>query len=180
MKFASEDLVEEHLSISLGLDILEKMVSEIRLCGTSGTKDAADLVNFLRVFVDKCHNKKEEDYLFPAMARAGIPNRGGPIAQLIIEHTQGREYLSQMAAAIQGHTLQTDKFAQAAEGYVGLMRAHIREEDTVLFPEGDSMLTLDIEKHLLEQFDVFEEEVMGEGVHEKLHETLHRLETKYQ
>ena len=31
MKFASEDLVEEHLSISLGLDILEKMVSEIRL-----------------------------------------------------------------------------------------------------------------------------------------------------
>lgn len=179
MKYASEDLVEEHLSISLGLDILEKMVSEIRLCGTSDTKDAADLSNFFRVFVDKCHHKKEEDYLFPAMERAGIPNRGGPIAQMLSEHREGREYVSLMAASIQGHTLQSDKFAQAAEGYVALMRAHIREEDTVLFPEGNKMLPLDIQKHLLEQFDLFEEEVMGEGVHEKLHETLHRLETKY-
>ncbi|NLC93837.1 MAG: hypothetical protein GX677_10380 [Treponema sp.] len=60
-----------------------------------------------------------------------------------------------------------------------MMRAHIEKENKVLFPMGDKLLPMNEQEHLLTQFEEFEEEVMGKGTHEKLHETLHRLEKKY-
>jgi hemerythrin-like domain-containing protein len=35
-------------------------------------------MEFLTVFVDKCHHGKEEEFLFPALEAAGIAREGGP------------------------------------------------------------------------------------------------------
>lgn len=174
MKYASEDLRTEHRGILFGLDILEKMAE-----GAADTGDAGEMVNFFRLFADKCHHGKEEGLLFPAMEKAGIPNKGGPIGQMLAEHAQGREYIAEMGASAGGGALQADRFKEAAAGYIQLMRAHIDKENSVLFPAGDRMLPMDVQKQLLDRFEGFEEEVMGKGTHEKLHEVLHRLEEKY-
>ena len=179
MKYASEDLRNEHEGVLFGLDILEKMAGKIRREGAMDVKDAAEMVNFLRLFADKCHHGKEEGLMFPAMEKVGIPNKGGPIGQMLLEHDQGRQHIAEMAASTEGSTLQADRFAEAATGYIQLMRAHIDKENSVLFPAGDRMLPTDVQKQLLDQFEGFEEEVMGKGTHEKLHETLHRFEGKY-
>ncbi len=177
MKYASEDLKKEHEGVLFGLDILEKMTDVIGQEGTIDAKDAAEMVNFFRLFADKCHHGKEEGLMFPAMERASIPR--GPIGQMLLEHNQGRQYIAEMVASTDMGTLQADRFAEAAAGYIQLMRAHIDKENSVLFPAGDKKLPWDVQKQLLDQFEGFEEEVMGKGTHEKLHETLHRLEEKY-
>lgn len=179
MKYASEDLRTEHEGVLFGLDILEKMADAIRRIGSVDVHDAEEMVNFFRLFADKCHHGKEEGLMFPAMEKAGIPNEGGPIGQMLAEHNQGRQYIAEMKASTEGGTLQAERFAEAATSYIQLMRAHIDKENSVLFPAGDRMLPMDVQQLLLNQFEGFEEEVMGKGTHEKLHKTLHRLEGKY-
>ena len=70
-------------------------------------------------------------------------------------------------------------FVENAENYIELLRNHIDRENTVLFPMGDKLLAKNIQEELLEKFEVFEEEVMGKGTHEKLHAMLHKFEKKY-
>lgn len=179
MKYASEDLRNEHEGVLYGLGILEQMVRTVRLSGAADTSDIEDMINFLRLFADKCHHGKEEGFLFPAMEKAGIPNVSGPIAQMLAEHNQGRQYIAEMGASVADGNLQPDRFTKAAAAYIDLMRAHVEKENTVLFRVGDKMLPVQEQEHLLNQFEEFEEEVMGKGTHEKLHETLHSLENKY-
>lgn len=179
MKYASEDLRNEHVSILFGLEILEQMVKVVRQSNVIELKDIDDMVNFLRVFADKCHHGKEEGLLFPAMEKVGIPNEGGPIGQMLIEHNQGRQYIAEMGASAANAILQSDRFTEAATAYFKLMRAHIEKENTVLFPMGDRLIPMDKQTQLLNQFEEFEDEVMGQGTHEKLHETLHKFEEKY-
>ena len=70
-------------------------------------------------------------------------------------------------------------FAAAASAYAKLLRAHIDKENTVLFPMGDRKIPAGEQAVILEKFEQYEHEVMGEGTHETLHELLHRLTEKY-
>lgn len=179
MKYASEDLMNEHEGVLFGLTILERMADMVQRGKKVESSDIGEMVNFLRLFADKCHHGKEENLMFPAMEEAGIPNGEGPIGQMLLEHNEGRKYIAEMSASIDFGTLKEDKFIQAAESYIRLMRAHINKENTVLFPLGDKMLPADEQKKLLYQFEEFEEKVMGKGTHEKLHGLLHDFEVKY-
>lgn len=179
MKHASEDLMNEHKGILFGMTILEKMSNEVQESKKVEINDILEMVNFLRLFADKCHHGKEEELMFPAMEKAGITNEGGPIGQMLLEHNQGREHIAEMRASINNGTLTEDKFIQAAKSYIALMRGHINKENTVLFPLGDRMIPMDEQKQLLDRFEEFEEEVMGKGTHEKLHELLNNFKIKY-
>ncbi|HOO11779.1 MAG TPA: hemerythrin domain-containing protein [Bacillota bacterium] len=179
MKYASEDLINEHKGILFGLRILQKIVKTVEQPGEADIKDINDIIDFLRLFADKCHHGKEEGLMFPALEEAGIPNEGGPIGQMLKEHIQGRQCIAEMAASVGSRALQADRFTEAATNYIDLLREHIQKENTVLFPMGDRILPFDKQRQLLEQFEAFEEEVMGKGTHERLHETLHKLGEKY-
>lgn len=179
MKYASEDLMNEHEGILFGLRILEQMANIVQEPKKIEIGDISEMLNFLRLFADKCHHGKEEGLMFPAMEKAGIPNEKGPIGQMLLEHNEGRKYIAEMGASIDNGILKASRFIQAAINYISLMRAHINKENTVLFPLGNKMIPLDEQKQLLNQFETFEEEVMGKGTHEKLHEILHKFEVKY-
>lgn len=125
MAYASEDLVREHINISLSLDILEKMAHAIKQTGKADMKDIEHLLNYFRTYTDKYHDGKEEGFLFPAMEECGIVNKGGPIGKLLAEHNEARQCVRDMTEAAAGGKLQVDKFVQAATVYIQLMRAHI-------------------------------------------------------
>lgn len=180
MKYASEDLIKEHDGILFGMTILEKM-AELVQDGSVHVEngDIEDMVNFLHLFADKCHHGKEEGMMFPSMEKAGVPTDEPIIGQLLIEHTEGRKHIAEMGASVESGHFNEDRFVKSARSYIGLMRPHIDKENTVLFPIGDDRIPMDEQKALLEQFEVFEEEVMGQGTHEKLHALLHRFKIKY-
>ena len=49
-----------------------------------------DAARYFREYVDGCHNKKEENHLFPLIEQRGIPRSGGPLAVMLMEHEQNR------------------------------------------------------------------------------------------
>lgn len=179
MKYASEDLMNEHEGILFGMTILEKMAGMLQNSVEVDTGDIKAMLDFFRLFADKCHHGKEEGLMFPAMEKAGIPNERGPIGQMLFEHNEGRKHISAMSSSINDGVLKKHDFINAAKNYIDLLRAHINKENTVLFPMGDRVLSDSEQNQLLSKFENFEEEVMGKGTHEKLHEMLNRLELKY-
>lgn len=178
MSKAIEDLRHEHEAILSSLGILDAMVARL---GGANAPTAADLrgfLGFLKEFADKCHHGKEEGILFPALVKAGIPEKGGPVGQMLAEHVEGRKLIAAMDRAI-SDAVDARAFAAAAGGYGELLRAHIGKEDHVLFPLAEKALTpaqLDV---IFDGFEQHEEKVIGHGRHEELHAMLKELKRRY-
>lgn len=178
MKFASQDLREEHEAILYGLDILEEMADRLEDQLSVELEDLEALVDFLKLFADRCHHGKEEGLYFESLEKAGIPRQNGPIGVMLTEHVEGRSYIARMSSALSDGYAPLD-FAAAAKSYVELLRNHIGKENQVLFLMGDQRLPEDEQVRLIQAFAAFEAEVMAPDSHEKFHATLKRLGGKY-
>ncbi len=126
-----------------------------------------EVVYFLKIFVDKCHHGKDENYLFKELVNKGIANEGGPVGVMLQEHVQGRDYIAQMARSLDDKNI--SGYNNAAIQYRDLLRRHIDKENNVLFMMADNVIDEQSQSLMLEQFEQHEETVIGHGVHEKLH-----------
>lgn len=178
MNKAIEELMHEHAAILEGMRILEGIAGLMEHGGAVDEGDISDMLGFLKVFADRCHHGKEEWYLFPALVRAGISDQDVPITALLSEHARGRELLRAMEAAT-FPKLRPAEFMAAAHGYIELLDAHIRKENTILFPLAGKLLTKYRAEELLEAFGAYEENVVGKGKHDELHALLGRLRARY-
>jgi hemerythrin-like domain-containing protein len=178
MSKAIDDLRHEHDAILSALGILDAMVGKLAGTKPPTGEDLWGFLGFLREFADKCHHGKEEGILFPELVKAGIPDKGGPIGQMLAEHVEGRGFIKTMDAAI-GRTVDKSAFAAAAGGYAGLLRSHIAKENDVLFPAADRVLSESELEAIYERFEQHEETVIGHGRHEELHALLKALSKKY-
>lgn len=180
---ATKQLTDEHKSIKLMLNILEEICKRLE----SGEKVDLDhldrIVEFIKVFADRCHHSKEEDLLFPAMEEAGVPKEGGPIGVMLTEHDYGREYVRGISQAISkyrsGDTEASVDIVKNAKGYIELLTQHIYKEDNILYPIADKFLSEKKQEELYEEFEKIEKERIGEGIHERFHELLHYLQDIY-
>jgi hemerythrin-like domain-containing protein len=178
MNQATQTLRHEHEAISLGLKILARMEQRVNAEQITDIEDLSTMTDFLKTFADTCHHGKEEGILFPALKEMYPAQTQGPIQGMLGEHTQGRQYLADMQAALQP-TLKINAFHEAASAYAQLLRAHIEKENTILFPMAERLLSPEQQLQLAHAFDVHENKVMGPGQHEALHTTLKKLQAKY-
>ena len=111
-----------------------------------------ELLEWLRVFADRNHHAKEEAYLFPALAQAGVPAAGGPVGVMLEEHTEGRELVRLMAESPRAPR------AAAARRYVHLLREHIDKENGVLLPLADAVLDPEAQLLVARAFEQVEAE----------------------
>jgi hemerythrin-like domain-containing protein len=141
---ATERLREEHVLILRVAGVLERLAQRSELRGETDFEAFEDCIDFVRLYADACHHGKEEDLLFPALESQGMPGRAGPIAVMLEEHRQGREYARHMRNAIEparaGDEDALRRLRNAARGYVALIRGHILKEDNVLFEMADRMV----------------------------------------
>ncbi|RPJ11609.1 MAG: hemerythrin [Deltaproteobacteria bacterium] len=179
----TEQLKEEHQGIQLMLKILDKICQKMESGEKVDDGHLEKILEFFRVFVDKCHHGKEEDLLFPEMEKAGIPKEGGPIGVLLAEHDQGRGRVREMSEAVieyQGNQASASlKFTESARNYITLLNQHIEKENNELFPWGERVLSEKQKQELLEGFEKLERERIGEGKHEEFHRLLHHLREVY-
>jgi len=179
---ATQQLREEHEGIKVVLAVLEHLAGEMRQGRAVKTEHLEQILDFLRTFADRCHHGKEEDELFPALANIGIPVEGGPIGMMLIEHTEGREYICGMGEALARlHAGESahEAFARNARGYVDLLRAHINKENMVLFVMAEMHLPVAEDARLTAAFARIEQERIGAGVHERYHAMIHALRNEY-
>jgi len=179
----TETLKTEHRAILLMLKVAESVSRKLEAGESVPASDPARIVDFIQGFADKCHHAKEEDLLFPAMEKAGVPRQGGPIGVMLSEHTEGREYVRRMKEAAEkyaaGEKESGVRFAENARAYAALLSQHIHKEDNILYPIADARLSLEIQTGLEKDFERVEEEVVGAGKHEEYHRLLEELERTY-
>src|SRR3972149_5499350 len=156
MSKAIDDLKHEHEAILSALKILDKIRTDIGKGSTPPKIDLSNFIGFLKEFADKCHHGKEEGMLFPALVAAGIPQHAGPIAVMLAEHLQGRDYIREMDLAIASEPDYVT-FAYAARNYSGLLQNHIQKENNVLFPMAEDTLEESKLEQLFESFEEHEE-----------------------
>ncbi|TCS73826.1 hemerythrin HHE cation binding domain-containing protein [Sulfuritortus calidifontis] len=109
--------------------------------------DAASRFGEFRAAMER-HLDAEENTLFPAFeARTGMS--GGPTQVMRMEHSQMRELMEQMQAAVER---QNDAaFLGLSETLLMLMRQHNMKEEQILYPMTDR--TLGGDAALIEQLD---------------------------
>ncbi len=176
---ATNILRNEHEAVLKVLEALDKAVVRLNNEDAVPISFFEDVLEFLTVFVDKCHHSKEEEVLFPLLAQGGIPVEGGPIGQMLLEHEQGREFIREMQRGVGGlkKGVPTGRYLliNGAEGYSKLLKQHIFKENQVLFIMADSLLQPAAQEDLTRQFDEIEHNKIGEGTHERLHGMIDQL-----
>lgn len=173
------ELKAEHQGVMRVLAVLERMCQHLEDGEAVASDHLAQVLEFLRVFVDKCHHGKEEDFLFPALEKTGLAHDSGPIAVMLAEHAQGRQLVGGLARALEGLAAgdqdAAPDLATAGREYVDLLRAHIHKEDNVLFALADERLGRAEEERLSQAFELLEAERIGPGRHEAFHRMIHEL-----
>lgn len=180
---ATADLRSEHVGVGRMLDIMDAMAGCVRTGTPLDTSDLAQMVEFLRVFVDQCHHTKEEELLFPAMRAANRESTEETIVILRADHAKGREAVAWIATAAQrlaeGDESASTELADVISGYSRLLRAHILREEADCFDAADHELPMAVQDELNAGYERIERDVVGEGVHEAFHALLDRLSQAY-
>lgn len=180
---ATEQLKAEHEGIKLMLKILDKICDKLKSAQELNQEHFARILEFLKVFADKCHHGKEEELLFPAMEETGVSKEGGPIAVMLSEHNQGRGHIKGMSEAFErfkkGDCKASSRIIENGGDYIALLTQHIDKENNILFPMADKRLSETEQDKLAEEFEKLEIERIGAGKHEEFHALLHHLKETY-
>ena len=172
----TDDLREEHRAVKLMLRILDGICTDIEFGKSVRQEHLEELVEFIRIFVDRCHHKKEEAYFFPEMEKAGIPSAGELITSLKKEHEQGRQHVSRIEDSVyeKEEYRKLSALVENSRAYIQLLTLHIDKEENNLFPMADAYLSQAVQNKLLKLFEVVETEI-GPGKHEEYHSWLHAM-----
>jgi len=114
----------------------------------SGPPDPAMVRELLRYFVeyvDGCHNKKEEDHLFPLIEERGVPREGGPLAVMLQEHERSRGLLAKLKPLAEryadGDSGVLEKLRAVYLEYINLLKQHFWKENDILYPMAERVLS---------------------------------------
>jgi len=179
VKTATDILRQEHEAILRMLDVSAAAADRLTAGAKVEPEILAQLLEFFRLFADRCHHGKEEDLLFPLLERKGLLRAGGPIGVMMDEHTQGRAQMERMTAAAEaygkGDGMAGKRWAEAMRRYATLLRQHIDKENHILFVLADRLLSPGEQAEMVAAFERTEVDKMGAGTHERLHALMDRL-----
>ena len=108
----------------------EKILAELDKLEANPAGYAKEFLHFTENFAEP-HHHKEEEVLFPALEKKGIPNEGGPIGVMLMEHEIKRGHVRDLAAGK----------IEAAGNIISLLRDHINKENNILYPMAEQVLT---------------------------------------
>jgi CBS domain-containing protein len=111
--------------------------------GGHAVADLLACLDFLASFVGSVHERREEEALFPLLARHGLGPEQGPISVLRADHERGRRLLGAIRETVSRGAAPP---LGAAGAYAAQMRAHFAREDAVLLPLAAQVLSVDDEE----------------------------------
>ena len=175
-----EDLEEEHGGIIAMLGVMLIVAKRLKNRGKVRKDHLSKIAEFLNVFADKCHHGKEEGILFPEV----IKDKSNlfMVNELLGEHKSSRDYIRGIIESLKYYetgNLHAYHIAVNMEGYISLLKEHIKKESLSLFPIADKQIPDDVQSSMEEKFEVLERDVIGEGIHEKYHGWLKDLQKIY-
>jgi uncharacterized protein len=96
------------------------------------------MLDYFSVYIDQCHNMKEEKHLFPLIERLGIPREGGPLGVMLAEHEQSRTLLARWKplaeAYVKGDRSTLLPLLDVFAEHAALLKQHFWKENDILYP----------------------------------------------
>ncbi len=168
---ATEILMQEHVLILGVLDALERGAQKLG-SGEDTPKDFfVDAAEFIRGFADDTHHKKEEGVLFKALGNYGFSPDAGPVAVMLSEHEEARNFTRELTQAAQklhrGDQSAREDVIMYALSYIRHLRQHIMKENNILFPMADRVVPADEADRIEAEFERVERDEIGAGAHPK-------------
>jgi len=131
----AEILIDDHQTTERVFDAVSQAFT-----GTGGPsmRILMKFRDYVTEYVDGCHNKKEENHVFPMAEQRGIPRHGGPLAVMLAEHEASQELLDKLKTLIDryvgGEKGAIDLLSATFEEYVSLLKNHFWKETDILYP----------------------------------------------
>ncbi len=152
MTTATRNLEDDHVHILKLIDVMEKIVHD----EASDIAHIETIVGIIRNFADGIHHAKEENLFFPFLSDKGFSSQQGPVAVMLHEHEQGREFVKNISDNI-SHFRNGDKgvlteIYHNMTGYADLLKNHIAKENNILFRMADRVLSDSDQAELLSGF----------------------------
>ena len=174
MAEATQILTEEHQGIKRVLALIEKAHEKVDSGQELPRNFLPEIFDFIKGFADTCHHGKEEGILFPLLEKRGIAKENGPIEMMLLDHKLGRNFVQGAISAFQGGD--TKGALENLRKYVSLLKEHIDNEDNILYPKGNKLLTDEDQEYLERGFERIEKEKIGQGKHETYHQMIEKWE----
>jgi hemerythrin-like domain-containing protein len=179
MNTATKNLENDHVNILRLIDVMEKMI----LVKSTNTEHFEKTVSLIKSYADGFHHAKEENLFFPMMVKKGYPIDQGPIAVMLRDHAQGRDYVRGMIEGIAGYKKGDEtalaKIYENMQDYIILLRNHIAKENNVLFRMADNALSENDQRELLDEFAKVEKEGVCGGILNDCIIAIGKLESAY-
>ena len=137
-------LMDEHRGFISMLDVLDAVAGRLERGADVPMAMLVDVLDFFENFTDQ-HHDREEEMLFPLLAKHGIGPDQSVVSALMSQHDAGRVYGRKMRSEVkrvqQGDPAAGAALAADARGYTELIREHIRIEDEYFYKLADQVLT---------------------------------------
>lgn len=177
-KRATQILEEEHHLIQKVVGAIAAMADRVYEGQVVEKKTLVNIVDFMRIFVEKCHHEKEDVHLFPLLVTKGVPVVGCPIGVLSHEHQTSRKLTADLGGAVESYMKDPSGMGRflvpALRSVVALYPGHIWKENYLLFPMADKLLSDQEQQGLVEEFEAIEKHI-GPIVHHRFEQMAEEL-----
>ena len=96
MDTATKKLGNDHVHILRLIDVMEKMI----ILKSMNIDHFETVVNLIKDYADGFHHAKEENLFSPLLSERGFSIQQGPVAVMLNEHVQGRNYVKGISEGI--------------------------------------------------------------------------------
>jgi hemerythrin-like domain-containing protein len=152
MNTATKNLEDDHVHILRLLEVMKRIIGS----DNPDISHIESIVDIIRNFADGLHHAKEENQFFPFLTKRGFSLSQGPVAVMLHEHIEGREFVKGITDNIPlykgGNISALGKIYSNMAGYADLLFNHIGKENNILFRMADRALSETDHTELLKQF----------------------------
>jgi len=167
---AIEILVREHDSILKMIEITTILLNKEDK-STVDIDHVEKIIDFIKNFADKYHHLKEEDMLFLELEKHGMSRESGPIAVMLHEHTEGRNYIKLAVEGIEkfknGNVAAFDQIQENLMAYCTLLTNHIAKENNILYPMSERILPANVLSAMSDNFEKSNATTLNNEYHDK-------------
>ena len=160
---STQSLRKDHKLIEKVLQALDATIKLLKDGKKIPEQILLPTLDFTQNFTDVCHHGKEEEALFPALEKAGMPTNMGPIHMMIIEHKRTKEIAEHIGIASKKYLENgnSDYLIEVLELYIQHVTEHLWKENNRLFMMADARLNHAV-KDIDEKMNIIEEKKLDE------------------
>src|SRR3990172_1144808 len=160
-------LMQEHRLIERMISLMQKELTVMEGRGEVNSKFVDSIVDFIRVYADRCHHGKEEGILFRGLSSKQMsPEHATMMRDLINEHVYARKTTGNLAKAnesyMNGNCDSWKDVYKLMKDLIEFYPMHIEKEDKKFFGPSMQYFSAQEQQAMLNDFGEFDRKIIHE------------------